>query len=772
MKNIRTFSVLIGVLACLAGAAHQARAEFLFNQFLEPAFSVDPGVPNKEYSKWDLFYSASGGVNYPDAAAPNGTKTPASEATPPFIPPVGSTPDDPTAYWNVNNPTISQSNTTAFIAGGAAQANIYSFQAKTSFTLADTTPYTVGTVVFQFQTDGTLVDFDSIKLVYNNGSGDVQISASEAIREYRSSGSSFGGVTNRNALQWDLGGLGISSYRIVFESEAPSMSFQMAYLDTTDITASGVPASRTWTAGNGVWSQGSNWSQGSTSVTNGNVRFANTGPATVTLDGNRQVGEIIFDTASPVEITSSGGAALTGNTGVSTTAAATGTYTIGADYILNAFNMFDVKGGTVVLAGTVSGNYGFQKRGGGTLVLSGDNSFTGSVDVGAGILRMEGQNQYTGATSIQGGRLIVSSDVPASGSGPLGNASSNIVLGADDITTENQTVPAASLWIEGDHTVARGVTVNTGTNEMKLGASGTVNGAVYSGAINLGPVGNVKLTAEAASDKLIFSGAMTGGHTSRTVTLDGQGTVIYSGANKTYASATAVNSGTLVIQSGTSFTGNGNMTVANGARLKVDGTLGGTGALTLNGGTLTGSGTIGRTFVADAGDVLSPGNSPGTLNTASETWGGGATYLWEIGDVDAGAGTGWDRINITGNLNITADNSNRFTLQITSLDALNALGLVGDFNSNLNYSWIIASASLGISGFSASSFLLDTDDFLNSLNGTFSLSQVGNDLVLNYTAVPEPSTYVLLGLGLLLVGAWKRRNLKLRAAQVPVEKRR
>lgn len=58
------------------------------------------------------------------------------------------------------------------------------------------------------------------------------------------------------------------------------------------------------------------------------------------------------------------------------------------------------------------------------------------------------------------------------------------------------------------------------------------------------------------------------------------------------------------------------------------------------------------------GAAVSPGASPGTLNTGSQTWGPGGTYAWEINEATGSLGVspGWDFINITGDLAITATN--------------------------------------------------------------------------------------------------------------------
>jgi autotransporter-associated beta strand protein len=770
MKSIRSDSCLVHRLAAaalslglFAPLVPTASAEFLFgpnpSDFPIPAFAGDPDT---EYSQWGVFYSANLGGNYPDVAAPNGVFQTASAAG--FTPPAGSSPANPLAYWHLSNPTLTQTVPgVAFIIGPGTAGNIYSFAEATSFRLQDTTPYTLGTVVFQFQTEGTPVDFDSIVLRYDNGSGPVDLAPGEFLREYRSSASAFGGNANRVALQWDLSSLGISSYEILFTSEESSMSFQQAVLDTAKDFVPWLPALRTWNSGsNGVWSNASSWQQGSTSVANGNVRFENPNAVSIALDSARTVGEIFF--ASPENVTITGASTLTANTGISTTSAATGIYTVASPYEFGAFQVMDIEAGEVRLEGVVSGAYGMSKEGAGRLVLANNNTFTGGVGVQGGALRMEGQNSYTGTTAVLWGTLEVAANAPTASAGALGNASSAVILGANSATFS--TAPeAARILIDGDHTVSRNIQVEAGTFQKAIGATGTTSGALITGNVTLsGTTSGFGIFAENAGDVLRLNGNLSGGAASATIQINeggAGGTVVFSGSNKTYASNTNIHAGTLLLASGTATTGNGAWSVASGASLVVDGTLGGAGALTLaNGATLGGSGTVNKTLAIGNGVTLSPGNSPGTMNTASQTWAGGGSYLWEINDVDAGAGSdpGWDWLNITGTLDISATNLNPFNIQITSLSLANIAGNVHDFADLTSYSWAIASASGGITGFDAGAFHLDISGFQNSFTGSFGLEISGSSLVLTYTPIPEPSTWLLVGCG--LAGVFLLRSMR------------
>lgn len=729
---------LICCSALLATATFSpARAQQLFPDFLTPDFRGDSGT---EFTHWDILLEAYAAPNYGDQEAA------------------------------ASDPTLTQTLTSsAFITSGF---NIYSFSAATGYELANDVSATLGSpltnLVFQYDTLGSPIDPASIVLHHSGGT--LTLASANVISEYRVITGGFGGFTDRTSIQWNLTGLGITEYTITFQSLGSSNSFNAAMLDTsTNAYAEIVPSSRTWDNGasDGKWSSAANWSGNTATTAGGNVTIGATAPAAIQLDGSREVGLLTLTKAGAFSLTPSADAILTINTGIASDGGSGASQFVSTPIFMGGHNFMDVKAGsTLTLAGVISGapaigGYpaaGLYKEGAGTLILTGNNDFAGGVTVDGGVLIASGASSYAGATAVLEGALVLRGHAPSGANGTLGNATTNVTIGYDPGTTTG--LPAAELMIDGNFTVARSLSLTAGTLSKIIGGRNTTS-ALYSGNLLLATTTDaVFLRAEAAADVVTFSGQITGGGTTKTLTKDGSGTVIFSGANKTYSNATNVAAGTLQIASGTAVSGSGAMTVASGATLLVHGSLSGTGALAVNGGTVGGSGTISRTFTLDTGDVLSPGASVGTLSTISETWAGGGRLRLEINDVDAGAGLGWDFVSVTGALGLTATSGSKFTLEIDSLTLANTAGAVGDFNAANNYSWKFLSTTAGITGFAANAFAFDTSGFQNSLTGTFSVSQSGNDLFLNYTAVPEPSS-ALLGLsGAFLFLNRRRRSIR------------
>ena len=197
-------------------------------------------------------------------------------------------------------------------------------------------------------------------------------------------------------------------------------------------------------------------------------------------------------------------------------------------------------------------------------------------------------------------------------------------------------------------------------------------------------------------------------------------------------SLTKQGAGTLRLASANTYTGN---TTVSAGKLLVNGSLASGSAVTVaSAGTLGGTGTAAGAVTVNG--TIAPGASVGTLNTGPQTWAPGGLYEWQINDATgtAGSNPGWDWLNTTGTLTVTATSGSKFTIKVVSLSG-SAAGTCAAFSNQQAYSWRIATASGGVSGFSADKFTLNTNGFANSLEAAnaFSIVQTGNDIYLNFT---------------------------------------
>jgi hypothetical protein len=121
---------------------------------------------------------------------------------------------------------LTQSDPGGFITGSG---NLYNLDGFSAFTVTDSTPFALGTVVLQARTLGSELDYNSVTLSFNNGSG-LQ-SLAPLFRSELDRGTVLGASVS-SLWQWDLRGLGVTDYSISFNAAGPSLSFDSATLDT------------------------------------------------------------------------------------------------------------------------------------------------------------------------------------------------------------------------------------------------------------------------------------------------------------------------------------------------------------------------------------------------------------------------------------------------------------------------------------------------------------------------------------------------------------
>ena len=495
---------------------------------------------------------------------------------------------------------------------------------------------------------------------------------------------------------------------------------------------------------------------GSYTLSNGTLAIGNSGDRSITFGG-------------PSSIVSPGGVGTPGNATFSSITALTGggfIMDLGANastsdqiVLSSGYNMSGNFSYTFNSTNAVSGSYVLLNapNGGNAGTLTASNlSFKANTDL-AGIFSVNNGagvgitfNATTGGAVWAGGSGSWSTGgdwslgaTPAAGSAVVFSGSNTTTV---DTETNRSTGSITFASGAGAHTLANNtlstygsITNNSSATQtiasgLELDGDVVVNAAsgnfVLSGPVNVGANSTRSLTFTGGNDTSV-SGSISGGSTGALVKT-GAGRLTLSG-NNTFAGSTTVNAGTLVINGST---GSGN-------QFSVEA-----------GGTLAGSGTVaGQVVVAG---TLAPGNSPGTLTSGSEVWLDGGDYNWQVLNVDGFAGTGYDTIAITGNLDLTNLTTGNFAINLWSLSSIgpDVSGPALSFVNTTNYAWTLVSTTAGITGFSAGDFTIHTGanngtaGFSNPTAGNFSVTQSGNNLVLNYTAVPEPATWVLLATSL------------------------
>ena len=142
------------------------------------------------------------------------------------------------------------------------------------------------------------------------------------------------------------------------------------------------------------------------------------------------------------------------------------------------------------------------------------------------------------------------------------------------------------------------------------------------------------------------------------------------------------------------------------------------------------------------GGVAPGGDGTGLItNNGAAVFGAGGRYLFDMADAVGQPGTNWDFIFISGGLNIQASSTNPFVVKLRSIDgSLNdAVPGAADFGSGSSQSWLIATASGGITNFSADKFVVDAGAFANDLaGGKFFVQTNGNSLLLAFESLPSP----------------------------------
>ena len=263
-------------------------------------------------------------------------------------------------------------------------------------------------------------------------------------------------------------------------------------------------------------------------------------------------------------------------------------------------------------------------------------------------------------------------------------------------------------------------------------------------------------TLQARDNNATFLGANTVEIKTNGGTIDTQDKEVWVDKGMTGAGGlTKTGSGLLKLNGANTFSGT--TTVSQGT-LTVDGSLAG-GVNVASGSLLKGSGTIGGASTVNG--TLAAGNSPGQMTFSSDlTLATGSNLVWELFGNTSSDTTLFDRISVGGSL--LAESGAGITLDFGSIAAGSGVAWSNSFWDSAQ-TWTFLTVAGNTTGLSNISLLNSTflDAAGNSLatarsGASFSLSQSGNNLVVNY--VPEPSSGSLLFMGLASLALLRARR--------------
>jgi fibronectin-binding autotransporter adhesin len=561
---------------------------------------------------------------------------------------------------------------------------------------------------------------------------------------------------------------------------------------------------------------GTTVSGGSLSGVQFNIENSSDNPYYFTPDGTSDTAAIVMEGAMQVVLTNgylvlnaqstySGGTQVNGGTlalGSSTVGApgsitsgpvGTGTLTMGNGTLLSI-----PEGANITLANQIfindSDGGAAMNIGGyttGMLTLSGninDSDFTGGLLIGSPVT-LSGDNSYYGGTSVTNTSLTVTSDHGV-GYGSLTGDGAEITFTSaapyirngqfTDDTTVTFTAVGGSpvfgelrlqnstiIFADNSTPTIEGFDGDTIGDEstIQLG-SGTaltffdVPDPDYYG--NITGAGSVTFNSTQGAEYNLYGfNSYTGG-----TSISGSA-VLVAGSNSAFGAST----GSVTVENGASIFMLSGVTISNPITVQAGGSIGGFGTyapgvadtIHIGGGSIIGGGSGSLTLLAAE---ETPVGSVGTLAFDSNTtlsFDPNGLLQFSIMNATGTAGTDFSLITTAGALNLTANSMTAyFFIQPVSIDPGTGSPGIANFNNTSSYSWVLVSAAGGITGFDPAGFYVTNPYFQNDLgSGHFYVSQSGDDLMLNFTPVPEPSAWILMagGVGAFGFAAWRRRQI-------------
>lgn len=488
---------------------------------------------------------------------------------------------------------------------------------------------------------------------------------------------------------------------------------------------------------------------------NSNVTLANAAGVTLDLNGfNTQIGTLNGGGSSAVGVTLGSGTLTVGG---GTTAASTATY-----------------------VGAITGSGGLTKTGAGTQTLSGTNDYAGVTTVNQGTLLFTSPSAlYNGnAANWTDTNIVVNSGGVLAlrlGDGSNGFTTGQLLsisqLGTDTggfrngsllgIDTANGDATVTSAFANTNGGANAVGLVKLGANTLTLTADNTYSGPTVvaagvlqignggtGGTLGTGAVSNNGAIVFNRSDNIAVANLING---TGSLTFNGAGTTTLTATNS-YTGATSVNAGTLLV--------NGNNAAA-------------TGAITVaTGATLGGTGSLGGATTVQAGGTIrgDSGAGTGTLAVRNVTIQSGGTLAVNLATVDE---------NRNGTSNRLAFGANTLDLKtgaIVKFTPVSGFGsqtggtyILGTFDNGNNIKLdgvtvadnaVLGQYIYGTPDSSSGPIVIDVSGLPTLLvDSKLTLTRSGDNLILNFSPVPEPAS-LLAVCGLVIGGVVAVRRMR------------